>query len=979
MDTATWTLNYDGLVIQIVAVQDGTNVSFTVTVLEGYANVNALYWGDATADSGAIAYQYDDPALSTAKLSSINMNGTSVDWDGAYVLSTAGLGKTPPDSYLTEGESISFTVAGLDIDSIDNLGLRATSTSTAEGSIKWVGTEPDAGDTTPPEAPVLVDISDDTGASDSDFVTKDTTLTLTGTAEPNSTVEVFDGATSLGTVQADGSGNWSLDVGPLSEGDHSLTATATDAANNTSVPSAALDVTIDITAPDAPVVVDISEDSATDGDFVTNDNQLVISGTAEAGSSVEVFLDGVSIGITAADSSGDWSFDYTGTALDDGDYDITAKATDTAGNESDESTVLTVTIDTVAAAPSAPDLVAASDSNINDDDITNDDTPTVSGSGAEAGATVTLYDTDGTTVLGTNVADGSGNWEITSDALADGEHTLKVRQVDIAGNESLASSALTVTIDTVAPNAPVVVDIDTDTATDGDFVTNDNTLVITGTAEADSSVEVFLDGASIGITTADGSGDWSFDYTGTALNDGDYDITAKATDTAGNESDESTVLEVVIDTSEPTNVDIDASTSADVDVTDNAITSINAVKMGTLNTVDTPTGPGFTYTYALSGAAASFFQVRNGNELWLIGNLTGNSSIDLVITATDLAGNIYSETITFTVGTGSPDGLSGDGGPDTNTLYDDVIFGWNGADNISALSGNDELYGQAGNDTLSGGIGDDQLFGGTDNDVLAGGADNDSLDGGLGVDLIDFSGASAGFSFTLNQGDDGGGFWSSGAIAGLGTDSYKNMEGVIGSAHADTITGSSSNDRIFGGGGTDNLSGGDGNDFIDGEAGADIVNGGGGHDTLIYGAGDTYDGGSGFDLLVSAVSINYDGAGAGQFVGNVEMISLGNDANHNGNLTATINVADVLDAGNVYLTNQGNFDIDLFVIGDNSGTADNVVLDGNFAQVDVNGGSGGLGTFTYSDPNTGASHTYTLWQDGSIRIAVENGLDISII
>jgi VCBS repeat-containing protein len=152
MDTATWTLNYDGLIIQIVAVQDGTNVSFTVTVLEGYANVNALYWGDATADSSVIAYQYDDPALSTAKLSSINMNGTSVDWDGAYVLSTAGLGKTPPDSYLTEGESISFTVAGLDIDSIDNLGLRATSTSTAEGSIKWVGTEPDPVDNAPPVA-----------------------------------------------------------------------------------------------------------------------------------------------------------------------------------------------------------------------------------------------------------------------------------------------------------------------------------------------------------------------------------------------------------------------------------------------------------------------------------------------------------------------------------------------------------------------------------------------------------------------------------------------------------------------------------------------------------------------------------------------------------------------------------------------------------------------------------------------------------
>src|SRR5207237_627771 len=144
---------------------------------------------------------------------------------------------------------------------------------------------------------------------------------------------------------------------------------------------------------------------------------------------------------------------------------------------------LSVTIDTVAAAPSAPDLTAATDSgSSNTDNITKVTTPVFTGGSAEAGATVTLFDTNGTTVLGTGVADGSGNWSITSSALADGVHTLTAKQTDVAGNTSLASSGLAVTIDTTAaaPSAP-----DLATATDSgsshtDDITNVAAPTLTG-------------------------------------------------------------------------------------------------------------------------------------------------------------------------------------------------------------------------------------------------------------------------------------------------------------------------------------------------------------------------------------------------------------------------------------------------------------------------------------------------------------------
>src|SRR4029079_1388018 len=121
------------------------------------------------------------------------------------------------------------------------------------------------------------------------------------------------------------------------------------------------------------------------------------------------------------------------------------------------SSALSVTIDTTVAAPSAPDLIAGSDSGTSStDNITNNTTPTLTGSSAEVGATVTLYDTNGSTVLGTAVADGSGNWSITSATLSEGSHSLTAKQTDLAGNVSVASSALSVTIDTTvaAPSAP---------------------------------------------------------------------------------------------------------------------------------------------------------------------------------------------------------------------------------------------------------------------------------------------------------------------------------------------------------------------------------------------------------------------------------------------------------------------------------------------------------------------------------------------
>ncbi len=246
-------------------------------------------------------------------------------------------------------------------------------------------------------------------------------------------------------MTASGTGAWSYTTAALSNGAHSLTATATDVAGNTGAASTALSVTIDTVAPVAPTIASFSTDSGVVGDRITNDNTLTLSGTAEANSTVKLYDGTTLLNSVTASGTGAWS--YTTAALSNGAHSLTATATDVAGNTGAASTALSVTIDTVA--PVAPTIASFStDSGVVGDHITNDNTLTLSGT-AEANATVKIY--DGATLLNSVTASGTGAWSYTTPALSNGAHSLTATATDVAGNTGAASTALSVTIDTVAP------------------------------------------------------------------------------------------------------------------------------------------------------------------------------------------------------------------------------------------------------------------------------------------------------------------------------------------------------------------------------------------------------------------------------------------------------------------------------------------------------------------------------------------------
>ena len=161
----------------------------------------------------------------------------------------------------------------------------------------------------------------------------------------------------------------------------------------------------------------------------------------------------------------------------------------------------------------------------------------------------------GVGVIGSTTANSTGAWsfDYTTTTLSNGNHSFTATATDVAGNTSPTSTTFTVIIDQTPPAAPLITAIADDTGANGsDEVTQDRTLVLSGTAEANASVSITRIGVGIvGTTTANGAGAWSFDYTGTILAEGNHSFTATATDTAGNASVPSASFTVVIDVTAP--------------------------------------------------------------------------------------------------------------------------------------------------------------------------------------------------------------------------------------------------------------------------------------------------------------------------------------------------------------------------------------------------------------------------------------------
>jgi VCBS repeat-containing protein len=487
-----------------------TSTNLTVDTVAPSVAITTIEGGDATINAAEAAGGIDI-AGTTEIGASVDVNGVAAvvdgsgNWtvtlpapasDGALLVTataTDAAGNTASDSTTLTVDTVAPAVAittieggddtinaaeaanGIDISGTTEVGASVDVNGVAavvDGSGNWTVTLPTPG----ADGPLLVtatatDAAGNT-ASDSRNLTVDTgaiaiaITTIEGGDATINAAEAAGGIDIAGTTEigasvdvngvaavVDGSGGWTVTLPlPGSQGPLLVTATAMDGVGNTG--STSTNLTVDTTA-DSPADLAVVIDDV-DG-FISNAEKgavlYTVSGLdadasatvtfSSSGGGADVVVGGLGNGQTAVDLS----------SLGDGTITATISATDTAGNTA-AGTGDNSTKDT--AAPAAPiitdvtDDVAPLTGTVADNGFSDDPTLTVSGTAAD-GSTVTIYDTDGTTALGSAVATG-GVFTITTSALSRDTtpHTLTAKATDAVGNESGASTAFHVTIDDVA-------------------------------------------------------------------------------------------------------------------------------------------------------------------------------------------------------------------------------------------------------------------------------------------------------------------------------------------------------------------------------------------------------------------------------------------------------------------------------------------------------------------------------------------------
>ncbi|MGT9551405.1 Ig-like domain-containing protein [Enterococcus faecalis] len=476
---------------------DGTG-AFTVTVPAGEAGANETLTAVAKNASGteSTPTTFQTPAdPNTPVATPIVETVTGSTTKGYEVKGTAEVGTT------IEVRDAAGTVLGTATTGTDGKYTVTldSGTATANQTLSVVaknasGTESQPATATTPADVTAPTVDNITGNSGSGYE-------ITGTADPNTTIEVRDPSGAVigtGTSDANGDFTVTLPTGTTNPGD-TLTVIGKDNAGNESQPTEVL-VPADATVT-APTVTGVTGNSVAG---------YQVTGTADPNATIEIRdADGNVIATGTADGTGSFAVNLpAGTA--NANETLTALAKDPAGNTSTPTTFQTPA-DEVVAPPSV-------------DKVTGNTTQGYQVTGtAELGTTIEVRATDGT-VLGTATTGPTGQYTVT---LASGKATAKQTVNVVAKNDTGLESQPTTAMTPADVTTPTIGDITGDSTTGYE---------ITGTADPNTTIEVRNpDGTIIGTTTTDDQGNFTVDLPAGAANPGDT-LTVVGKDGDGNES-----------------------------------------------------------------------------------------------------------------------------------------------------------------------------------------------------------------------------------------------------------------------------------------------------------------------------------------------------------------------------------------------------------------------------------------------------------
>jgi hypothetical protein len=424
-------------------------------------------------------------------------------------------------------------------------------------------------DGTAPDAPEIMRVVDNEGTLDylsSNQYTNDTTPTLSGVAQPGSMVYIYgNGADPIGTVKAGDDGRWTFEPTLTADGSYVFSAQYMDRHGKPSAKSDNFIINLDNSVPGNPSLGEVYDDEGRSqgplksGD-TTDDKTPKLSGTADAGSLVRIWDGNEIIASVVAGPRGEWSIELD---LADGEHSLRVDAQSKGGNTSGKSEEFKLIVDPNILPPGKIDEIVANNGDteipLMDGDSTNDTTPLLRGAGNEGDI---IYIIDNGVVVGSAVVDDKGKWEFELPASADGdgEHSLVV-EVESGGKRSPGSDPIVIIVDTMPPTKPTIPEIidnvgdKTGPVLPGDEIDDPRPEFKGGGADEGDTVEIIVrdengDETVIGSAVVGAGGNWIVNPTD-PIPDGEYEVIVVITDPAGNSSEGSDPIKVIIDTEMP--------------------------------------------------------------------------------------------------------------------------------------------------------------------------------------------------------------------------------------------------------------------------------------------------------------------------------------------------------------------------------------------------------------------------------------------
>ncbi|EOY5724707.1 Ig-like domain-containing protein [Enterobacter cloacae] len=585
-----------------------------------------------TAQDGTTVYLYD---------------GTNPDPIGSAVV-TAGRWTIDFDSDLPQGEHRFRAVAE------DRTGNRSPETG------EWVIIV----DSVDPLAPTDIELWDDFGTPGliaNDGTTDDNTPTYRGKGEANGTAIIDLGNGTTVRVPVDDKGNWSYTPAPaLADGDYTWKVSIEDKAGNVGPASDPIHFIVD-TSRNGVSISHVVDDQ---GDIVgnlgsgshTDDTTPTVVGGATAGALVNVYVDGKYIDSVRADAiTGAWQYTLSPALTADATYKITASE-DAGAGESAQTAPFELTLDTRVPTGSldrVADDVGLVQGDLANPAVTDDTTPTLYGKGV-AGDVVFIY--DGTRLLDSVTVGPANTWNYTLPQQNNGtELSLTAVFQSPTGVKSAPTAAWSLTIDTEAPNAPVITGMYDDAGTliaDGGR-SRDTTPELRGTAEKNSLVKIYGPDSKEPIASvyADANGNWT--WTSPVLSDAKYDFYVKAQDKAGNVSGESNHYGLEVDTQAATPVILGAYDNVEGGIYNGLVPNGGLSNDASMELRGTAEANSIVYIYNAynDGVLDTVKADANGNWSWSrsVGNTAAGRPHMFYTIAKDDLGNVSGKSATYSL------------------------------------------------------------------------------------------------------------------------------------------------------------------------------------------------------------------------------------------------------------------------------------------------------------------------------------------